>query len=39
MTLQQLEYIVALDIERNFVRAAERSFITQPGITLQIQKL
>ena len=39
MTLQQLEYIVALDIERNFVRAAQRSFITQPGITLQIQKL
>ncbi len=39
MTLQQLEYIIALDIERNFVRAAERSFITQPGITLQIQKL
>lgn len=39
MTLQQLEYIVALDIERNFVRAAERCFVTQPGITLQIQKL
>lgn len=39
MTLQQLEYIVALDNHRHFVRAAEHCFITQPTLTLQIQKL
>ena len=39
MTLDQLRYIVALDSERNFVRAAEKCFITQPALTLQIQKL
>ncbi|MCF8276459.1 MAG: LysR family transcriptional regulator [Flavobacteriales bacterium] len=39
MTLQQLEYIRALDIERNFVRAAERCFVTQPSLTMQVQKL
>ena len=39
MTIQQLEYIRALDIERNFVRAAERCFVTQPSLTMQVQKL
>ena len=39
MTLQQLEYIRALDIERNFVRAADRCFVTQPSLTMQVQKL
>jgi LysR family hydrogen peroxide-inducible transcriptional activator len=39
MTLQQLEYIRALDLERNFVRAADRCFVTQPSLTMQVQKL
>lgn len=39
MTLQQLEYIVALDDERHFVRAAERCFVTQPTLSMQVQKL
>ena len=39
MTFDQLRYIVALDSERNFVRAAEKCFITQPALTIQIQKL
>lgn len=39
MTLQQLEYVRALDIERNFVRAAQRCFVTQPSLTMQVQKL
>lgn len=39
MTLQQLEYIVALDNHRHFVRAAENCYVTQPTLTLQIQKL
>ncbi len=39
MTIQQLEYVVALDNERHFVRAAETCFVTQPTLTMQIQKL
>lgn len=39
MTLQQLEYITALDTHRHFVNAAESCFVTQPTLTLQIKKL
>ena len=39
MTLVQLEYIVALDTYRNFVTAAEKCFVTQPTLSMQIQKL
>jgi LysR family hydrogen peroxide-inducible transcriptional activator len=39
MTLQQLEYIVALDSYRNFVTAAEKCFITQPTLSMQVKKL
>ncbi len=39
MTLTQLEYIVALDMHRHFVLAAEKCFVTQPTLSMQIQKL
>jgi len=39
VTLQQLEYIVALDTQRHYVKAAEKCFVTQPTITLQVKKL
>ena len=39
MTLQQLEYIVSVESERNFNRAAEKCFVTQPTLSMQIQKL
>lgn len=39
MTLQQLQYIVALDDHRHFVRAAEACFVTQPTLTVQVRKL
>ncbi|MCY1512738.1 Hydrogen peroxide-inducible protein activator [compost metagenome] len=39
MTLIQLEYIVALDTYRSFVNAAEKCFVTQPTLSMQIQKL
>ncbi len=39
MTLQQLEYVVALDIHNNFVKASKHCFVTQPTITQQLQKL
>ena len=39
MTLVQLEYIVALDSYRSFVAAAEKCFVTQPTLSMQVQKL
>lgn len=39
MTLQQLEYIVALDECRHYVTAAERCFVSQPNLTMQVKKL
>ena len=39
MTLQQLQYIVALDNHRHFVRAADSCFVAQPTLTLQVKKL
>ncbi len=39
MTLIQLEYIVAVDTYRSFVLAAEKCFVTQPTLSVQIQKL
>lgn len=39
MTLQQLEYIVAVDNYRHFGKAAAHCFITQPSLSMQIQKL
>ncbi len=39
MTLQQLEYVVALDTYRHYVTAAEKCHVTQPTITIQVKKL
>ena len=39
MTLVQLEYIVALDRFRHFAIAAANCFVTQPTLSMQIQKL
>lgn len=39
MTLQQLEYLVALDKTRHFVRAAEMCGVTQSTLSAMIQKL
>lgn len=39
ISLIQLEYIVALDNYRNFVLAAEKCFVTQPTLSMQIKKL
>jgi LysR family hydrogen peroxide-inducible transcriptional activator len=39
MTLTQLEYIVSLDTHRHFAMAAEKCFVTQPTLSMQIQKL
>src|SRR5665647_2445654 len=39
MTLQQLEYVLALEKTRHFVRAAELCGVTQPTLSAMIQKL
>jgi len=39
MTFTQLEYVLALDATRQFTTAAEHSFVTQPTLSMQIQKL
>ncbi len=39
MNIQQLEYIVAVDTYRHFAKAAEASFVTQPTLSMMIQKL
>ncbi len=39
MTIQQLEYIIAVDKYRHFGHAAESCFVTQPTLSAQLQKL
>lgn len=39
MTLQQFEYIIALDEHRHYVTAAERCFVSQPNLTMAVKKL
>lgn len=38
-TLTQLEYLIAVDTERHFGKAAKASFVSQPSLSAQIQKL
>ncbi|MEK7254160.1 MAG: LysR family transcriptional regulator, partial [Bacteroidota bacterium] len=39
MNLQQLDYIIAVERERHFVRAAEKCFVTQATLSMMIKKL
>lgn len=39
MNIQQLEYIVALDIYRNHVKAANHCNVTQPTLSMMVKKL
>lgn len=39
MTLQQLEYVIALSKTKHFVNAAEMCGVTQPTLSMMIQKL
>lgn len=39
MTLVQLEYVLAVAEHKNFTLAADKSFVTQPTLSMQIQKL
>jgi LysR family hydrogen peroxide-inducible transcriptional activator len=39
MNFQQLDYIIAVDAHRHFAKAAEKTFVTQPTLSMMIQKL
>lgn len=39
ITLIQLEYIIAVDTYRHFVTAADKCFVTQPTLSMQIKKM
>jgi len=39
MNLQQLEYIIALDIHRNHAKAARSCNVTQPTLSMMVKKL
>ncbi len=39
MNLQQFEYVIALDNHRQFAKAAEKCFVTQPTLSMMVQKL
>jgi len=39
MTLTQLSYVVAVEKYRHFATAAEKSYVTQPTLSMQIHKL
>lgn len=39
MNLQQLEYIIAVERERHFVKAAEKCFVTQATLSMMVKKL
>lgn len=39
MTITQLEYIAAVDTYKSFSLAADKCFVTQPTLSMQIQKL
>jgi LysR family hydrogen peroxide-inducible transcriptional activator len=39
MTITQLQYVLAIAEQKNFTKAAEKCFVTQPTLSTQIQKL
>ena len=39
MTITQLQYVLAVAEHQNFTRAAQKVFVTQPTLSMQIQKL
>ena len=39
ITLTELRYLIALDKERHFGRAAKRAFVSQPTLSVAVKKL
>ena len=38
ISFQQIQYIIAVAEERQFQRASERCFVTQPTLSMQVKK-
>lgn len=38
ISVQQIQYIIALSEEKHFLKASERCFVTQPTLSMQIKK-
>jgi len=38
MTINQLKYVLALYKYKNFTTAAEKSLVSQPSLSMQVQK-
>jgi LysR family hydrogen peroxide-inducible transcriptional activator len=39
MTITQLNYVLALNKHKNFTKAAKTCMVSQPSLSMQIQKL
>lgn len=39
ISLIQIQYLIALDEHRNFIKAADASYVTQPTLSMQMKKL
>jgi len=39
MTITQLKYVLAVAEYKNFTKASEKVFVTQPTLSMQVQKL
>ncbi|MBU6339534.1 MAG: LysR family transcriptional regulator [Rickettsiales bacterium] len=39
MNLRDLKYIIAVDSEKHFAKAADKCFVSQPALSMQIKKL
>jgi LysR family hydrogen peroxide-inducible transcriptional activator len=39
MNLRDLKYIIAVDAEKHFAKAADKCFVSQPALSMQINKL
>ena len=39
MDIRSLKYLISLYTERNFTRAAEKNFVTQPAVSIALKKL
>ena len=39
MTIAQLQYLIAVAEHKNFTAAAQKVFVTQPTLSMQVQRL
>ena len=39
MNIRDFEYLVALDEQKNFIKASEKCFVSQPALSQQVKKI